>query len=102
VNVSIATWLLDFLAAFVASTVPEEAVRIAGAVDSLRQAAGGGMELEPLGLEDARTVASRVLDPGSLERAFEEGRAMTLEQAVDCAHEIERLVSYRSDPRTTR
>ena len=97
-NIPIASWLLDFIAAFAVSVAPEEAVRLAGAVDSVRQEAGGGMELEPLEIEDARTVASRLLDPDDLERAWAEGRAMTLEQAVEYARDIERLVSGRPGP----
>ncbi len=94
-NIPITSWLLDFIAAFAVSVVPEEAVRLAGAVESFQEAAGGGMELEPLQIEDARTVASRVLDLELLEQAWGEGRTMTLEQAVDYAREIERLVSNR-------
>jgi predicted ATPase/DNA-binding SARP family transcriptional activator len=97
-NIPIASWILDFIAAFAVSVAPEEAVRLAGAVDSIRQEAGGGMELEPLEIEDARTVASRLLDPDDLERAWTEGRTMTLEQAVDYAREIERLVSSQPGP----
>jgi len=97
-NIPIASWMLDFIAAFAVSVAPEEAVRLAGAVDSFRQEAGGGMELEPLEIEDARTVASRVLDPDDLERAWSEGHAMILEQAVDYAREIERLVSSHPCP----
>ncbi len=97
-NIPIASWILDFIAAFAVSAAPEEAVRLAGAVDSFRQEAGGGMELEPLEIEDARTVASRVLDPDDLERAWSEGHAMTREQAVDYAREIERLVSSHPGP----
>ena len=97
-NIPIASWLLDFIAAFAVSVTPEEAVRLAGAVDSFRHETGGGMELEPLEIEDARTVASRLLDPDDLERAWAEGRTMTLEQAVDYARDIERLVSSHPGP----
>jgi len=38
------------------------------------------MELEPLQIEDARTVASRVLDLELLEQAWGEGRTMTLDR----------------------
>ena len=72
--------------------------RKAELTDSFRQEAGGGMELEPLEIEDARTVASRVLDSDDLERAWTEGRTMILEQAVDYAREIERLVSSNPSP----
>ena len=97
-NIPIASWVLDFVAAFAVSAAPEEAVRLAGAVDSFRQEAGGGMELEPLEIEDARTVASRMLDPHELERSWTEGQTMTLEQAVAYAREIERHVSSHPGP----
>jgi predicted ATPase len=92
-NVQLAVWMLDFVAAFAASAAPEGAVRVAGAVEALRQQAGGGMPLAPLDLEDARSVAARVLSPESLDQAWAEGRAMTLDQAVECAKELERLIS---------
>jgi predicted ATPase/DNA-binding SARP family transcriptional activator len=91
-NVQLAIWMLDFVAAFAASAAPEGAVRLAGAVEALRQVAGGGMPLAPLDLEDARSVAARVLSPESLDQALAEGRAMTLDQAVEYAKELERLV----------
>lgn len=95
-NIPIACWSLVFVAAFAAPIAPEEATRLAGAVDSFRQTAGGGMDLDSIEIEDAKTVASRVLDAETLKRAWEEGRAMTLEQAVDYAREIERLVASHS------
>jgi predicted ATPase len=82
-NVPIASWILSFVAAFAVSVAPEEAVRLAGTVDSLREAAGGGMDLKQLDIEDARTVASRALSPEDLHRAWTEGQTMTLDQAVD-------------------
>lgn len=97
-NIQLTAWMLDFIAAFAASIAPEGATRLAGAVDSLRQVAGGGMKLEPLDLEDARTAASRLLSPEELDRAWAEGRTMTLDQAVEDAKELERLVSSLSTP----
>jgi predicted ATPase len=98
-NVPIATWMLDFIAAFAASTAPEAAVRLAGAVEAMHEAAGGGMhgmQLEPLEIEDARTVASRMLDPEDLERAWQEGQAMNPQRAVAYARELDRFVSALS------
>ncbi len=95
-NVQLAVWMLDFVAAFAVFAVPEGAVRLAGAVESLRLVAGGGMQLAPLDLEDAKSVATRVLSPESLDRALAEGRAMTLDQAVEYAKELERLVASLS------
>ncbi len=87
-NVALVVWLLDFIAAFTAPTAPETAVRLAGAAHSLRQTAGGGVPLEPLHIEDARSAAARLLSPENLEQAWTEGRAMTLEQAVDYANQL--------------
>jgi hypothetical protein len=91
-NIQLASWFLDFIAAFTAPAAPAAAARLAGAVESLHQVAGGGMALEPLGLEDARSVAARMLDPEDLARAYSEGRAMTFDETVAWAHELRRLV----------
>jgi len=90
-NVHLTAWMLDFISAFAASTAPEAAVRLAGAVDSLRQVAGGRMKLEPLGLENARTAASRLLSPEELDRAWAEGRMMTLDESAERAKELRTL-----------
>lgn len=87
-NVTLEVWMLDFFAAFAASIAPEAAARLAGAVDSLRTEEGGGMRLGPLFIEDARSVAARVLNPEQLSQAWGEGRAMSLEQAVGYAMEV--------------
>jgi non-specific serine/threonine protein kinase len=89
-NVQLAVWMLDFFAAFAASTAPEAAVRLSGAVNSLRRVLGGGMRIEPLGIEDGLVVAARVLDPETLDQALAEGRAMTLDQAVAYAQELKK------------
>ncbi len=101
-NVQLAVWILDFIAAFAAPSTPEAAVRLAGAASSLRHVTGGGMFLEPLDIEDARSAAARVLSPESLEQAWVEGGAMTLEQAVDHANGLEELVSSPWTPPGTR
>jgi predicted ATPase/DNA-binding SARP family transcriptional activator len=92
-NAHIAVWALDLTAAICASVAPEASVRLAGAVDSLRSEAGGGFLLESLHMEDARSVATPLLAPETLERAWADGRAMTLEQAVQDAKELERLTA---------
>ncbi len=92
-NVNLTVWMLDFVAAFATSTHPEAAVRLAGAADSLRQAAGGGILPESLDVEDARSAAERLLDPEGLKRAWAQGRAMSLEEAIGQAHQLGDLVS---------
>lgn len=97
-NIQLAVWMLDFVAAFTASTAPEGAVRLAGAVDSLRQDAGGAMRLGPVDLEDARTAASRILSVESRDRAWFDGQAMTLAQASGYARELVRVVTVDFQP----
>lgn len=92
-NAHLTVWMLDFVAAFAASTAPEAAVRLAGAADSLRQAAGGGMLTESLDIEDAKSAATQILTMESLEQAWAQGRAMSLEEAVVQAHQLADLVS---------
>lgn len=99
-NVHTAVWMLDLVAAFAAPSAPEEAVRLAGAVDSLRREAGGGLLPESVDVTDARTTASEVLSPRRLEKAWLEGREMGLEQAVEQAHLLARLDS-ESDTTST-
>jgi predicted ATPase/DNA-binding SARP family transcriptional activator len=90
-NVHITVWMLDLVAAFSASRSPEEAVRLAGAVDSLRREAGGGVLTESLDIADARTVASGLLSAERAEGAWLEGGEMSLEQAVEQAHALAEL-----------
>lgn len=97
-NVQLSVWMLDFVAAFAAPTAPEDAVRLAGAVGSLRQDAGGGMRLGPVDLQDARTVASKILSVERSDRAWLAGQAMTLAQAADYARELVRSVGDGQQP----
>ncbi len=54
---------------------------------------GGGILPESLDVEDARSAAERLLDPEGLNRAWEQGRAMSLEEAIGQAHQLGDLVS---------
>jgi predicted ATPase len=92
-NAHLTVWMLDFVAAFAASTAPEEAVRLAGAVHSLREAAGGGMRPEALDVENARSAAARVLAPAQLNQAWAQGRELSLAEAVSQAHLLNDLVT---------
>lgn len=87
-NVALSVWLLDFIAAFAAADAPTTAVRVAGAADALRVAAGGGMRIEDLHIESARSAASRSLSPAESEEAWAAGRAMTLDQAAAAVDEL--------------
>ena len=87
-NVGLCVWMLDFVAAFTVADRPAMAVRVAGAADALRTASGGGMPIEDLHIEPARTAAARVLDPAELEQAWAEGRALSLQEAIDAARSL--------------
>ncbi len=87
-NVGLCVWLLDFIAAFTVEDRPAMAVRVAGAADALRTASGGGMRVEDLHIEPARTAAERLLDPGELEKAWAEGGALSLQGAIDAARAL--------------
>ena len=54
------------------------------------------MKLEPLGLENARTAAARLLSPGELDRAWAEGRTMTLAESAERAKELRTLSGSHS------
>ena len=84
-NVGHCVWLLDLIAAFVAPDDPAGAVRLAGAADALRRASGGGMRVEDLHIEPARSAASRALPPNEVERAWGEGRCLDLDEAMALA-----------------
>lgn len=81
-------WALDLLAAFKVRTSPVESVRLAGAVDSLRRAAGGGMIVESFAIEPARSAASPMLNPEDLKEAWADGGTMTLDEAVSLAYRL--------------
>jgi predicted ATPase/DNA-binding SARP family transcriptional activator len=87
-NVGLCVWLLDFIAAFAVEGQPAMAVRVAGAADALRTASGGGMRVEDLHIEPARAAAARALDPVELEEAWAEGRALSLQEAIDAARSL--------------
>jgi predicted ATPase/class 3 adenylate cyclase len=64
---------------------PEAGVRLAGAVARLKEAAGGEAPPSIVGLEDPRDVAKGALSESEIARLWEEGRAMTLDQAIALA-----------------
>ncbi len=81
-NEHIAVWVLDLIAALCVRTAPSESVKLAGAADSLRRSAGGGMIVESFGIDPARAVATSLLSDEELQEAWEKGGSMTLEDAV--------------------
>ena len=82
-NVALCVFMLDFIAAFTVADDPVTSVQIAGAADALRDASGGGMRIADLNIESARSAAARSLPHHDLEQAWAQGRAMTLEQAME-------------------
>ena len=64
------------------------AVRVAAAAEALRTASGGGMRVEDLHIEPARSAAARTLDPAQLAQLWTEGRALSLDEAIDAARSL--------------
>jgi predicted ATPase len=63
------------------------ALRLAGASESLKEAAGGHAPPPLVDLPDPREAARGVLSEAAVRVAWEEGRSMTMEQAVALARE---------------
>jgi tetratricopeptide (TPR) repeat protein len=59
-----------------------QAVRLAGASQAIKEAAGGHAPPPFIDLPDPREAARQVLGEAAVNAAWEEGRAMTLEQAL--------------------
>jgi tetratricopeptide (TPR) repeat protein len=66
---------------------PERGLRLAGAADRLREMAGGEAPRSIVGLEDPLEVVKGTLPQGRIDALWVEGRAMSLEQAVEYAGE---------------
>jgi predicted ATPase len=88
-NLASITAILDMFAAATAEHGDlVRALRLVGASDALREAAGGGLSpYEVLHLDHPRTTASATLPPDEVERLYAEGRAMSLEQVLAYARE---------------
>jgi len=98
-NEHLAVWILDLTAAFCVREAPEDSVQLAGAADSLRREAGGGMVLESFGIEPARAAAASLLRDEDLQGAWVKGASTTLEDAVIVAH---RLADFGLDEEAPR
>jgi predicted ATPase/class 3 adenylate cyclase len=61
---------------------PVRALRLAGAAEALKEAAGGQVPPEFAALSDPRRAARPALNEEDIAAAWEEGRAMTFEEAV--------------------
>jgi hypothetical protein len=63
---------------------PERAVVVAGAADRLRESLGGGLTVESgrWETEHPREAAQRFLTHSQIDKAWAQGRAMSLEDAV--------------------
>ena len=59
--------------------------RLAAAADSLREEMAGSVTFRELRREHPLTRATRMMGPADLERAVEQGRGLTLDQAVAMA-----------------
>jgi predicted ATPase/class 3 adenylate cyclase len=65
----------------------ERALRLAGAADAIREVIGGGAPPELMQVEDPRKRAKERMSEGEIERAWAEGRAMSLDDALAYAME---------------
>jgi non-specific serine/threonine protein kinase len=63
------------------------ALRLAGASSSIKEAAGGQAPPPLIDLSDPREAARETLGEEAVAAAWEEGRAMTIEQALAYARE---------------
>jgi Flp pilus assembly protein TadD len=63
------------------------ALRLGGASESIKENAGGHAPPPLIDLPDPRTLARGALSEDALQAAWEEGRAMTLERALDDARQ---------------
>jgi hypothetical protein len=63
------------------------ALRLGGSSEALKEAAGGQAPPEFMDLPDPREVARSSLNEEQIESAWEEGRAMSLDEAVSYARE---------------
>ncbi|MEA2025474.1 MAG: hypothetical protein U9O18_02160, partial [Chloroflexota bacterium] len=79
---------LDGVATCAVSSDPTEAVRLAAAAATLRDAHGGGWSLEAMGVESARTAAAAAFTPAEIERAWRDGSQMSLEEAIDLGRRL--------------
>jgi tetratricopeptide (TPR) repeat protein len=64
---------------------PERAMRLAGASEAIKEVVGGQAPPELIHLPDPRARARSLLSEAAIQAAWNEGRAMTLEQALDYA-----------------
>jgi predicted ATPase len=63
----------------------EDGVRVAGAADAVEESVGGRAPTALRGYEDARDVARPLLGEEATQRAWEEGRRMSFDRAMDVA-----------------
>ena len=85
-NMSGIVWMLHELAATAAARgQPERALLLSGAARSLEGELGGGVAVNALHLAQRTDAAWEQLDPAQAQRAWDNGRLMSRQQAVDAA-----------------
>jgi tetratricopeptide (TPR) repeat protein len=85
-NISGIVWMLHELAATATTRgQPKRAILLSGAARSLEGKLGGGIAVHALYLAQRTQVAWDQLDPAQAQRAWDNGRLMGLQQAVDAA-----------------
>jgi predicted ATPase/class 3 adenylate cyclase len=66
---------------------PERAVRMAGASDAIKESAGGAAPTQFVDLPDPRDAARDVIGEQATHAAWEDGRAMSMPEAIDYARQ---------------
>jgi tetratricopeptide (TPR) repeat protein len=85
-NISGILWMLHELAALAAARgQPEKAVTLSGAARSLEGELGGGISAEVVRLSQILQDAWEQLEPAQAQRAWDNGRAMSRQQAIKVA-----------------
>ena len=87
-SVPMTVFALEIISVCTVADEPRSGVRLAGAAASLRRVAGG-FTLEVAGIPTARDQASSLLSEDAIELEWNEGAAMSLQQAVNEAHQLE-------------
>ena len=87
-NTHIQVFALDAIASLAVPNAPARAVRLAGAADSLREAQGGGWTLDSVGTDNAKSAVIGPLGEDEIERAWDQGSAMSLKEAIEYARQL--------------
>jgi predicted ATPase len=100
-SVPMTVFALEIISVCTVADEPRSGVRLAGAAASLRSVAGG-FTLEVAGIPRARDQASSLLSEDAIELEWNDGAAMSLQQAVNEAHQLEQRLRDLESGRSSR